>query len=140
MLIVGIDPDVSKSGVAVRDGKDLLIHSFTLVELFDFLSNYKSDIKKVHVEASWLLPVTIFHAAKTKAIAARIGMNVGANQQIGKEIVKYCEHLCLDTIERKPLRLIWQKGKIGHFEFCQLFKKEFKKSNQEERDAGLLVL
>jgi len=143
-LIVGIDPDVTKSGVAVKypDGRWEL-SNLTFFELFDYLQFDKANIKEVVVEASWLISHN-WHASKggSAAINANIGARTGANHETGRKIVEMCAYLGIPCRERKPLKKIWKgpDGKITHAEFVKLLNLSLKRTNSEMRDAALLII
>jgi hypothetical protein len=55
-MLIGIDPDVYKSGVAFINEKTITLKNLTFFELFDFLSFYKEKINKpiVYIECGFL--------------------------------------------------------------------------------------
>ncbi|WP_343320245.1 hypothetical protein [Sphingobacterium multivorum] len=142
-LIIGIDPDVDKSGVAIYNkvtkGIELSVLSF--FSLFDLLKLEKSKIREVVVEASWLIKKSNFHnETKGARVASRIGSKTGANHEVGRKIVEMCESLDIKCICVRPLKKRWKgrDGKITHEEFKMLTNIS-QRTNQEMRDAGLLV-
>ena len=138
--IIGIDPDCKKSGVAIYKDKKLELKTLSFFELYDFLIEYKYSVKKVIIEGGHLNKKSNFHVNnKGVGVAARIGSNTGANHETGKKIAEMCEYLKIDYKVIKPLRKVWKKGKISHIEFNKLTGHNFKRTNQEERDASLLV-
>ncbi|MCO8073038.1 hypothetical protein NI470_05945 [Acinetobacter lwoffii] len=72
-MIVGIDPDLFKSGVAIaKDRKLVDLQLMTFTELFLMFSEHSDEIKKVVVEAGWLVANSNWHGVgKNKAISAR---------------------------------------------------------------------
>ena len=53
--IVGIDPDLTKSGVAVGHGGQVIkLWCLSLPELYEYFITNVTDIKKVYLEAGWL--------------------------------------------------------------------------------------
>jgi len=143
-LTIGIDPDVEKSGVAVKytDGR-WEFSNLGFFQLFDYLQTDKANIKEVVVEAGWLIKHN-WHARKagSAAINANIGNDAGRNHEVGRKIVEMCTYLELPCVLRKPLKKIWKgpDGKITHDEFVKVFELALKRSNQEMRDAALLIL
>lgn len=146
MTIIGIDPDVGRNGVGVVNKIDakrytIELHSLTLPELIDWLKA-KPNIK-VYVEASWLIGTHSWHVHHKMGVrkAHAMGINVGQNQQVGKTIVEFCKHNDIDVEAITPLRKMWKgrDGKITAWEFEGLTNYK-KRSNQEERDAGLISL
>lgn len=141
-MLIGIDPDVDKSGVAVKVNRTIQLKSLTFFSLFDFLNQNKASIANVRIEASW----PIRHNWNKKitgsaAINARIGNKTGSNHETGRKIVEMCQYLSIPYQEVKPLRKCWKgrDGKITHEELARITQLP-KRTNQEERDACLLIL
>lgn len=139
-MIIGIDPDVDKSGVAVKEDGEYNLYSLSFWDLFEFLSQTRP--KLVVIEGGWLNAKSNFRFAKSTSIASRMGKNVGENHAVGKKIVEMCEYLGLEHKVVKPLQKVWKgkDGKITHEEVVKHFKIKKKKTNQEERDALLLII
>ena len=55
-FLIGIDPDVDKSGVAIIDGNNVTLDNLTFFKLFDYLKFYKEKERKptVYVECGFL--------------------------------------------------------------------------------------
>lgn len=142
--IIGIDPDCDKSGVAVRTYKVKQLELLTLsfFELHKYLSDNKEDIVLVRIEAAWLIQKSNFRNGIKAARGERVAKNVGANHETGRKIEEMCQSLGLKYVLVRPLRKQWKgpNRKITHAEFVQIFKQNFSKTNQEQRDAALLVL
>lgn len=146
-LIIGIDSDVKKSGVAVLNGKELLLNNLAFFDLRDFLVREKENIRIVKVEAGYLNKKSNFRGAKNIRTAARIGKNVGACNEVAKKIVEMCNHYGLPVKEVKPFKKVWKgkDGKITHEELKGQLKfrgirQIVGRTNQEERDAALICL
>lgn len=146
-IVIGIDPDVTQSGVAMLNEKVLMLYNLTFFDLFDFLKSLKDEIRTVKVEAGYLNAKSNFHGAKNIQTAARIGKNVGACNEVAKKIVEMCRHYDLSVKEIKPFKKIWKgrDGKITHDELMSQLKfrgikTESKTTNQEQRDAALICL
>ena len=138
-MIVGIDCDVDKNGVAVKEDGEYSLYSLSFWDLFEFLSQTRPRL--VVIEGGWLNAKSNFRFAKSTSIASRMGKNVGENHAVGKKIVEMCIYLSLEHKVVKPLQKIWngKDGKITHDELNRVFKMNFKKTNQENRDAFLLI-
>lgn len=136
-IFIGIDPDCHDSGLAIWDRKELLLFNVTFFRLFDILKYYKDKkdiIIKVVIEAGWLHDKSNWHKENAgERIAARIGKNTGANHETGRKIVELCEYLGLEYELRKPIT-----SKFNAKEFKMITKYD-KKTNQEQRDAAMLV-
>ena len=136
MLYIGIDPDVNENGVAIwnKKNKTLELYNMNFFELQKALELNKDKIVKVIISAGWLNK-TNFHAKAdfSKNKNSIIGERVGANHQVGKMIGAYCEHLNINYILSKP-----KQEKLNKHEFNILTQYK-KNTNQDQRDAGLLV-
>ncbi len=141
-LVIGIDPDVDKSGVAVIDlhSGEINLMSLTFAEMMIFFQSFKDDKSvEVIVEAGWMVKKSNYHAVYGSA-GQRVAKNVGENHRRGKDIVEMLEALNIPHREVLPLRKSWrgQDRKITHEEFCQICSYKGR-TNQETRDAGLLA-
>lgn len=134
-VIVGIDPDLEKSGVAVKWVDALSLNNLTFVELKDLIERDKPIIKKVVVEAGWLNEKANFHNRpnQSKAAGERIAKNVGENHAVGKLIVQLVESMGIPVQQLKPTR-----SKLSSKDFNRITGWS-KPSNQEQRDAAMLV-
>ena len=118
-IIIAIDPDTEKSGVAVLEPatRRMETMSLTFPQLLDFLC----------------------HGADGHR-AERIAKNVGANHETGRKIVEMCRHWGIHVEEQRPLQKMW-RGKGGKITAAEL--KEItgitSRTNQDERDAALLA-
>lgn len=147
-IIVGIDPDVDKSGCAILNTKIVKIgvDALAFPELLNRLKRLASyqDIRTmcVVVEASWMIHGN-WHLTERgrKQYAAATGYKVGCNHQVGKLIVEMCKHYEIPVVEHIPLRKCWsgKDGKITHEELIQFCPVDKTRTNQEMRDAALLA-
>lgn len=138
-LYIGIDPDVTKSGVAAweKDTKRFrMIESMYLGDLIGCLEDHKHEIAMVVIEAGWLNQGNR-HTFKGQSIAAaaKTGQNVGRNHQRGMDIVEIVEWL------RIPYKLAKPTTKNSWKNSEETFKKitGTKGGNPENRDAAMLV-
>lgn len=149
-LLIGIDPDIEASGIAVKniETKALELYTKGFFDTVKFLIRNRDSIKEVVVEASWLISKSSWHSSQSKETAARIGKDVGRNQATGMCLVDMLKGLGIPVREQKPLKLRWGKdgkSKISHAEIQKIvdFRKaqiNVKRTNQEMRDALLLIL
>lgn len=153
--IIGVDPDVDKSGVALLHVPTCKLEatSLSFPELLDYLQfvKKKSDECKesviVVVEASWLISHH-WHSKKgdNQRVTAMKGNSAGRNHEVGRKIVEMCEHYGLEVIEQRPLRKCWKgrDGKITHDELNYILRHnglpEVKRTNQDARDAALICI
>lgn len=142
-MLIGIDPDVDKSGIAVKHATPgIYLNTLTFFQLFDFLNSHKDKIKNVRIEAAWLIK----HNWNKKldgsaAINANIGNAAGRNHEVGRKIAEMCEYLKIPFELVKPLKKLWKgpNGKITHKELAMMTTLPAK-TNQEQRDACLLII
>ena len=104
-ILIGIDPDVEKSGVAYyeSDTKKLELSNLTFFQLFDYLQHVernKADLDEVTVviEAGWLNKSNWHVTHGTANINAQIGQRTGANHEVGRKIVEMCKYIGLNQI------------------------------------------
>ena len=137
-ILIGIDPDCDKSGVAIWRPSDKCykLFNFIFFELLDFLSVRKHNIRLVVIEAGWLNKST-WHGASGKgcSVSARIGKNVGSNHEAGRKIVEMCEYLRLSYELVKPTA---KSSKLGREEFARITGIKGI-TNADKRDAMMLV-
>lgn len=143
-IIIGIDPDVNKSGVGVvsRERKGVEVFSRSFPELLEYLKMAATHTSVVVVvEASWKIS-TNWHTGRGDSIrtAARKGKDAGRCHEVGRKIVECAQFYGLEVVEKLPLKKIW-KGKDGKItdEEIKAFMPIQGRTNQEERDAALLA-
>lgn len=143
-IIIAIDPDVERSGVATLAIKERKLGTFSLTfpELMDALQLFLPDKVLVVVEAGWLNQ-SHWHltARDTPRLAAAKGNSTGRNHEVGRKIVEMAKHYGLTVDEVKPLRKCWRgkDGKITHEELAQFIPGLPKRTTQDIRDAALLA-
>ena len=150
--VVGIDPDVEKSGVCVLKACTIQsISSLRFPALVDFLTGLSQTTPSaiVCVEGGWLNK-SLWHRAfqQNPRVCGHVGKSVGANQQVGKLIVQIALHKGLQVKVVRPLTKRWKgkDGKITQSELSCIAKQtgfgELPKgrTNQDERDAILLAI
>lgn len=156
-MIIGIDPDVNRNGVAVLDTFHayMELFSYSFAELMELLplrkamSGAKGESLLVVVEASWMTEAN-WHgkSGDNRRQASSKGYDVGRNHETGRKIVEMCrDYLGIKVKCRHPLRKMWKgkDGKITHDELAALLggsgvRCSKNRTNQEERDAALLAL
>ena len=155
-VVIGIDPDVERSGLAILGLYDmkLTVNSHPFPELLEIVRSVAFEGEElghatvVYVEAGWKNKSNWHLSPKdTRASAAKKGEHVGRNQETGRKIVETLLHYGVEVVEQSPLRKCWQgkDGKITHQEMerlCEMSGIVFNASrtNQEERDAALLAI
>lgn len=134
-MIIGIDPDLEKSGVAIKDKSGVQLKNLSFVELKNLFEQEKENIKKVVIEAGWLNDKANFHgrAKQSKAAGERIAKNVGENHATGKLLVQVAESYNLIVELVRPTR-----SKCNAKDF-NLITGWIGRTNQEQRDAAMLI-
>lgn len=161
-IIIGIDPDVDKNGVAYLTtvNKHLTTFQMKFGELLLYLQRKCDEAKKAHqsfvviIEGGWLNKSN-WHLdgllnTKNKSLtiqsklrlAASIGKSQGENHQRGLDIVEFCEHFLIPHEVVKPYVHDWgldHRSKISKLELDYVIGTKLKRNNQEERDAALIA-
>lgn len=149
-IIIAIDPDNNKSGVATIDviSRRICVSTLKFFDVVNYISEQKKMAQnerkcvKVIIEGGWLkhsnwhLPR--FGVSPQKAAA--IGRSTGMNHQTGLLLAEYCEHIGVSYEVVKPLRKIWRgrDGKITAAELKAVTGYDGR-TNQDARDAVLLA-
>lgn len=148
--VIGVDPDVSKSGVAVLDCEKrafVRVEALAFPELVDFLTTLASNPFGYERKITFVLEdsdlSTNWHCSykDNKATAAAKGRSVGMCHATARHIKELAEHYGFEVILQKPLVKCWggRDRKITHEEAAQFMTGLPKSTNQESRDAALLA-
>jgi len=139
-IIIGIDPDTEKNGVALRINKNFLLYNFSFFKLYELLENIKNNAEfinaeiKVYIECGFLNKGNRhFKENESMQFNGKISERVGANHETAKKICEMCEYLKLDYEQVRPT-----SSKINSDKFKEVTGYE-KRSNQEQRDALMLI-
>lgn len=147
--VIGIDPDVTKSGVAFLEvsTRKLEVSALDFASLLDYLQSVRRESATaglrvvVAVEAGWL-NTAHWHVGDgdSRRTAAAKGNAAGRNHETGRKIVELCRHYGLEVVEQRPLKKMWsgRDGKITHEELAA-FTGLMGRTNQEGRDAALIA-
>ena len=150
-FIIGIDPDVDKSGFALLNVSEKQITDIRSIEFPRLIEEIKGNnngfklIGKtllVVVEAGWLNSGNWHVNAKdSRQRAAMKGNAVGRNQETGRKIIECLKYYGIEVEEIKPLAKCWHgpDGKITHDELEYFTQGIPHKTNQEARDAALIA-
>ena len=135
-VLIGIDPDVDKSGIAIFLSKDnFQLKNLRFFELYDLLDSLKESTLEIYIEAGWLNKSNWHKVVNGSSnINAQIGQRTGANHETGKKIVEMCEYLGLKYNLIKQI-----KKKVDSIIFNKITNYKGR-TNQEQRDAAMLVL
>lgn len=139
-VIIGIDPDTDKNGVAVKINKNFLLYNFSFFKLYVLLENLKKNAEfinaeiKVYIECGFLNKGNRhFKEHESMQFNGKISERVGANHETAKKICEMCEYLKLDYEQVRPT-----SSKVNSDKFKEITGYE-KRSNQEQRDALMLI-
>lgn len=152
-LIIGIDPDITKSGVVEISKNDnktaFFLKNFAemIVYIDELLIRQKNGLNLIVViEAGWLNKSNWHLSNKMSLqVASKIGNSTGRNHQVGISFYEYLNHKNINCVLQKPLLKKWkgQGGKINAKEFNNLYSSIFNdnppRTNQELRDAFLIA-
>lgn len=134
-MIIGIDPDLTKSGIACLhcDTKRIEYSTLNFVDTLKFIRMNQPIIKRVYIEAGWFNKKSSYHGSPNMSTAARIGKNVGENHATGKLLAQAIEAENIKVILVKPT-----KKKLNAEQFKALTGIQTR-TNQEHRDAVMLI-
>lgn len=134
--LVGIDPDIDKSGVAFLNSETVELKNLTFFELFEYLKSLRNQVDnlKVYIECGYLNKSN-WHkkSEKSAAFNAKVGERTGANFETARKIVEMCEYLKLQHFKIRPTRT---KVKAPFFKTLTGIQS---RTNQEQRDAYMLI-
>ena len=149
--IIGIDPDVDKSGFALlhTENKEILdARAINFPRLIEEIKGNNNGLKLVGksllvvVEAGWLHGGNWhLHPKDSKSKAAMKGNAVGRNHETGRKLIECLQYYGVEVEEAMPLKKHWHgtDGKITHAELDYFVKGLPRTTNQESRDAVLLA-
>jgi hypothetical protein len=139
-VFIGIDPDVEKSGCAVKCGKVFNLYNFTFFELFEKLKAISENSKESNIPTEVYVECGFLNGGNrhkvfggSNSLNSKIGERIGANHETAKKICEMCEYLGLDYKQIRPTR------SKTNSEFFQQVTGYTKRTNQEQRDALMLV-
>ena len=133
--LIGIDPDIDKSGVALLFGSQLELNNLSFFELFDYLQEKKTAKNlSVYVECGFLNGGNRhLKFGGSNALNSKIGERIGSNHETAKKIIEMCEYLKIKHFKVKPTR---SKSTNDFFKQVTGFTGQ---TNQEQRDAFFLI-
>jgi len=141
-IVVGIDPDSDKHGVAIyNDGELDSLESWQLTDVIDFLECMHPSIKVVFSIENVMANQFVYsrNNQKNMALQGKIGMSIGRCQQSQVEIMRILDHYEVPYVLHKPTKDNWDKDKNKF----QKVTGWIGKSNEDTRSAayfGFLAL
>ncbi|EPX3864195.1 hypothetical protein ACWY7A_003488 [Acinetobacter baumannii] len=133
-IIIGIDPDLEKSGVAIL-GNDLQLKNLTFPETVELFRNEQDSIKKVVIEAGWENKKANFRVGgnHSRQVNEQIARRVGMNHATGILLAEIAQAMGIAVLLVKPT-----KSKLNAEQFNKITGWQGR-TNQEVRDAAMLV-
>lgn len=165
-IIIGIDPDIDRSGVAVlrTEARSMRVDKLRFPDMLDFVAREAREAAAegksvaVWVEAGWLNPSNWHTRPGMSAnYNASIGQAVGRNQAVGMLAIQMLQHMGIPASPIKPLPKVmrvgrstiqmWsgRYGKATATDLAQLLQAHGisatpARMNQDQRDAALIAL
>lgn len=144
--IIAIDPDVDKNGVAKANTQDkaITIQTLNFYETIKYITEQHDQHPNllVVIEAGWLNKSNwhLLQHDSRQVIAAK-GKAQGRNEQVSKVLGEMMQGLQINYQYQKPLRKVWRgkDKKITQQELQQLTGQQLPRTNQEGRDAALIL-
>lgn len=154
-IIIGVDPDVKKDGVAIlypgsrkiTAGQYCFGETLTTLQKLNINALSSQLSLMVVIEGGWLNSGN-WHCNPTdsKALIAAKGVSQGRNHQRGLDLVDFCEYNKIPHTVIKPLQKAFKgyhlwNGKDGKItqEEIESFMGKLGRLNQEGRDAALIA-
>ena len=141
-LIIGIDPDLRKNGVAfIKNGKVKDLANLSMIDLVEMIVNTECFEDPLFVlEDVEAIKTTVFKQKRKGGISdLRTSENIGKVKAVKILIKEALDHYGCDYKEVKPLRGDVKKAKKDA-KYFNLITGWNKSSNQDNRDAALLAL
>lgn len=137
--IVGIDPDLQKSGIAlVQDGKLVSLESLAFFDLtVNILIQYRHGAHFVVEDVEANKPT--FQRGVSPAQMRKISQNVGQVKAVARLIKEYLEHIGASFTMVKPLTGLPKVAKKDARVFARLTGWT-DRCNEDQRDAAMLAL
>lgn len=137
-IFIGLDPDTDKSGFSIINGTDYELDTLPFFDIFkrfkELILVHGKESITVYIECGFLNKSNWHKKVNQSASAnAKIGERTGANFEVAKKLCEMCEYLGLKYIQVRPTR---RKLEAATF---KAITKITKRTNQEERDAFMLV-
>ena len=133
-IIIGIDPDSKKHGVAIYSGHVLIdLRSMQLIDFFSLDCEF--EITEVHMENVCAINATFSKAfVKNQRAQTTVSRSLGMCQQAQVELERVFEHLGIKVVKH-PISQSWKDAAVG----TKILKQNFgwhKRSNEDTRSAA----
>lgn len=134
-IVIGIDPDTEKHGVAVyTNGRLADLRSLNLIEIITMILERKEDEEMIFSIENVCANNFVYARNMTKnpKVNMSIARSVGACQQSQTELMRALDHYDITYVLHKPSRSNWAKNK-AQFEKATGWNK---RSNEDTRSAA----
>lgn len=140
MRVIGIDPDLSASGLAVWEGGELVaLQNLSLLQLLPWLQD-QCDQGAHFVLEDVESNKPVFKRPGTNArTMQKIAQNVGQVKALARQIQQALEQIGASYTMTRPLKGWFKKAKKDRQLFNQLTGWQHR-SNADQRDAAMLAL
>lgn len=154
--IIGIDPDLEKSGIAIIVNNKLELLTFNLPTLlYTFFKNLVKQQDEnytlkttIYVEAAYLVNHFFQPVKASPFVISKINRNIGENHAIAKAIIQSAKACGLNVVPCYPVTSTNYRNrgkKITHPQFLNMLQRNGihwygDSSNQETRDAALIAV
>ena len=141
-LVVGIDPDLVKSGVAiVEQGALTKLYALTFHEIVTSLASELKHEGAIVIIEDVEADSTTYHRAKTNARQhARIAQNVGQVKGVKRVLVECLLAQGINVVQVKPLRGPVKNRAKKDAEYFNKVTGWTGRTNEDKRDAAMLAL
>ena len=140
-LVVGIDPDLVKSGVAItRAGGLVYIDALSFPELLEFVRDLLPEQPTVIVEEVEADKTTYRRPDTNDREHARIAQNVGQVKGVKRVLVECLQAMGADVVLVKPLRDPVKKRAKKDADYFNKVTGWKGRTNEDKRDAAMLAL
>lgn len=136
MIIIGIDPDSSKHGVAIYEGGKLTsLYSLSLFELYDEVRGLIGLYTvQIHIENVCAINATFSKKfVKNKRAETTVSRSIGMCQQAQTEVERMAEYLGVEVVKH-PISSNWKDARAGNAIIAKLGWTG--KSNEDTRSAA----
>lgn len=136
MIIIGIDPDSEKHGVAVYDGATLIyVCSMSLFSIYDMVKEkIIADEVQIHIENVCGINATFNKQfVKNRRAETTVSRSLGMCQQAQVEVERMAEYLSV-PVTKHPISKNWKNAAIGKAALLQMGWSG--QSNEDTRSAA----
>lgn len=140
-LVVGIDPDLVKSGVAItRAGGLVHLDALSFPDLLEFVRELLPEQPLIIVEEVEADKTTYHRPGTNVRQHGRIAQNVGQVKGVKRVLVECLQSMGVDVVLVKPLNGPVKKRAKGDAEYFNKVTGWTGRTNEDKRDAAMLAL